>query len=57
VRWVHQRTIVLFMKTTTKRAGKKNPHDAAFEAMDAAMTEAQKEWWRQVGEDEKRKAG
>lgn len=45
------------MKTTTKRAGKKNPHDAAFEAMDAAMTERQKRYWAEVERDELEKAG
>lgn len=45
------------MKTTTKtaKASKKNPHDAINEEMDSAMTESQKAWWKQVGEDEMRK--
>jgi hypothetical protein len=40
------------MKTTTKTEA-----DRANEEMDAAMTEEQKEYWRQVEADEKEKAG
>lgn len=44
------------MKTTTKTK-KTAAADLANEMLDSYMTEADKEWWRQVGEDEKRKAG
>lgn len=40
------------MKTTTKTQA-----DLDNEALDAEMTESEKEWWRAAGEDEKKKAG
>lgn len=55
MRWAPSAVILNLMKTTTKT--EKTQADLDNEALDAEMTEAQKEWWKQVGEDEKAKWG